>query len=91
MEALKPPRVLLAEGDASLRRVLAGVLRNLGMTVEELVDGGRLLVEVARKYKDERLPGVLPFAAWSWRCVRWCFSQPLSSRPASSNARSTAP
>lgn len=48
------PRVLLAEDDASARRVLAKVLRGLGLDVTEAEDGGRLLVAIAASYREGR-------------------------------------
>jgi CheY-like chemotaxis protein len=45
------PTVLLADDDESSRGALAHTLRDLGITVDELVDGGRLLVRVASLYQ----------------------------------------
>jgi CheY-like chemotaxis protein len=53
---LRPPHVLLAEDDEAARSILARALRELGMVVEELVDGGRLLVSVASQYRDGHTP-----------------------------------
>jgi CheY-like chemotaxis protein len=53
-ETRQAPRVLLAEDDQSSRRALAAALRNLGMDVQEVTDGGRLLVSLAEQYKNGR-------------------------------------
>jgi len=50
------PRVLLAEDEPSTRAILARVLRNLGMDVEEVPDGGRLLVRIAEQYRHGHSP-----------------------------------
>jgi CheY-like chemotaxis protein len=50
------PRVLLAEDDASSRRVLAKVLGEMGLEVTEVADGGRLLVALTAQYKDGHTP-----------------------------------
>ena len=39
-------RVLLAEDDASARSIIAKVLREMGLEVSEIDDGGRLLVAI---------------------------------------------
>jgi len=44
-------RVLLAEDDAEMRAVVADALRLEGYEVTEAADGGRLLVDVARRLK----------------------------------------
>ncbi len=44
-------RVLVAEDDAEMRRVVADTLRDDGYDVVELPDGGRLLVNVAARMK----------------------------------------
>ncbi len=56
-----PPRrrVLLAEDDASARKVLARVLTDMGLEVIEAVDGGRMLVAVTGLYKGEHTPDEL--------------------------------
>jgi|CXWL01.1.fsa_nt_gi CheY-like chemotaxis protein len=51
-----PKHVLLAEDDASTRRVLASTLRTMGLEVIEADDGGRMLVALAEYYKDGRSP-----------------------------------
>jgi CheY-like chemotaxis protein len=49
--AAKPhPRVLLAEDDDELRRLVATTLRNEGYEVTAVSDGGRLLVRIAGAY-----------------------------------------
>ncbi len=52
-------RVLLAEDDASSRRIVAGVLREMGLDVIETEDGGRMLVAITSQYKDEDGPDAL--------------------------------
>jgi CheY-like chemotaxis protein len=47
-------RVLLAEDDAEMRTVVADALRGDGYDVLELVDGGRLLVEIAARMKADQ-------------------------------------
>jgi DNA-binding response OmpR family regulator len=49
-------RALLAEDDASARRVLARSLRDMGFDVTEVEDGGRMLVAITSHYKDGRTP-----------------------------------
>jgi DNA-binding response OmpR family regulator len=44
-------RILLAEDDAQMRRLVADALREDGHEVVETSDGGRLLVEVAARLK----------------------------------------
>jgi CheY-like chemotaxis protein len=44
-------RVLVAEDDAEMRHVVADTLRDDGYEVVELVDGGRLLVDIAAYIK----------------------------------------
>ena len=44
-----PPRVLLAEDDADMRRLVAEALEADGCVVEAVADGGRLLVEVSHQ------------------------------------------
>jgi CheY-like chemotaxis protein len=46
-----PFRVLLAEDDGEMRRVVADALRGDGYDVVELADGGRLLVDIAARLK----------------------------------------
>jgi CheY-like chemotaxis protein len=43
-----PPRILVAEDDAQMRRLVVEMLRGEGYTVTEATDGGRLLVELSR-------------------------------------------
>jgi CheY-like chemotaxis protein len=43
-----PPRVLVAEDDAEMRRLVVEMLRGEGYSVTEAADGGRLLVELSR-------------------------------------------
>ena len=50
---LRPFRVLVAEDDAEMRSLVADALRGDGYEVVELVDGGRLLVDIAARMKDE--------------------------------------
>jgi CheY-like chemotaxis protein len=45
-----PPRVLVAEDDADMRRLVVETLRKDGYEVVEAPDGGRLLVKLAREY-----------------------------------------
>jgi CheY-like chemotaxis protein len=46
-------RILVAEDDTEMRRVIADTLRDDGYDVVELADGGRLLVDVAARLKGE--------------------------------------
>ena len=45
-----PPRILLAEDDVEMRRLVADALRGDGYVVLEVQDGGRLLVTLAHEY-----------------------------------------
>jgi CheY-like chemotaxis protein len=54
--ALAGKRVLVAEDDPGTRRVLAMVLRSMGLDVIETDDGGRMLVAIAAQYKDGLTP-----------------------------------
>lgn len=45
-----PPRVLVAEDDREMRRLVVEALRNDGYDVHEAADGGRLLVLVTAQY-----------------------------------------
>ena len=49
-------RVLLAEDDEITRKVMANILRQMGLDVMETSDGGRMLVAVAGQYKDGHSP-----------------------------------
>ncbi len=44
------PRVLVAEDDSEMRRVVVETLQKDGYAVSEVTDGGRLLVTMAREY-----------------------------------------
>jgi CheY-like chemotaxis protein len=52
-------RVLLAEDDASARRALAKAMRDMGLDVLEVDDGGRMLVAVTAHYKSGHTPAEL--------------------------------
>lgn len=41
-----PPRIVLAEDDPEMRKIIAAAMRKDGFTVTELPDGGRLLMHV---------------------------------------------
>lgn len=45
-----PPRVLVAEDDEAMRRIVVETLQKDGYAVSEVPDGGRLLVTIAREY-----------------------------------------
>lgn len=45
-----PPRVVVAEDDAEMRRIIVQALRQDGYEVEEAVDGGRLITRVTAPY-----------------------------------------
>ncbi|MGA7119856.1 MAG: response regulator [Polyangiaceae bacterium] len=47
------PRVLVAEDDNEMRRVVVETLQKDGYAVSEVPDGGRLLVTMAREYMHE--------------------------------------
>lgn len=47
-----PPRILVAEDDAEMRRLVVEALRKDGYTVLEAADGGRLLVTLAHQRVD---------------------------------------
>ncbi len=46
-------RILVAEDDSEMRRIVADALRGDGYDVVELVDGGRLLVDLAARMKAD--------------------------------------
>lgn len=48
----RPFRILVAEDDAEMRRIVADTLREDGYDVVELADGGRLLVDIAARMKE---------------------------------------
>jgi len=50
------PRVLLAEDDEALRRMLAHVLRREGLIVDDVADGGSMLVRLAATYGSDQGP-----------------------------------
>ena len=50
-----PPRVLVAEDDVEMRRLLVEALRADGYDVREAADGGRLLVEITAQYAHPEL------------------------------------
>lgn len=57
-----PPRVLVAEDDADMRRLVSEALRQDGYDVTALADGGRLLVSLAHEFVDNNgaeLPDLL--------------------------------
>jgi DNA-binding response OmpR family regulator len=55
-----PPRILVAEDDPEMRRLVAEALRKDGYDVAEASDGGRLLVEVTALYQHpERQPDLI--------------------------------
>jgi CheY-like chemotaxis protein len=51
--ATRPFRILVAEDDAEMRRLVTDALRDDGYEVVELTDGGRLLVDIAARLKAE--------------------------------------
>ena len=53
-EPRRPVRVLLAEDDAELRRLLREALQAGGYDVVEVTDGGRLLVRLGQEYRSGR-------------------------------------
>ena len=53
-EPARRPRVLLAEDDEELRRLLREALQAGGYDVIEAVDGGRLLVRLGQEYRSGR-------------------------------------
>jgi DNA-binding response OmpR family regulator len=60
VQAHSPPRVLVAEDDPEMRRLIADGLRKDGYDVTEAADGGRLLVEVTALYQHpERQPDLI--------------------------------
>lgn len=44
-------RILLASGDETSRSLFASAMREMGLDVEEVTDGGRMLVRVAARYR----------------------------------------
>ena len=48
-----PPRVLVAEDDLEMRRLVVETLRRSGLDVTEASDGGRLLVQIGKAYAAE--------------------------------------
>ena len=51
-ECHTPPRILLAEDDTEMRRLVTEVLQRDGYEVREAADGGRLLVQVTAQYRE---------------------------------------
>ncbi len=51
-------RVLLAEDDLEMRRLVADALRKDGHEILEAADGGGMLVLLAGAYRDGSLPGI---------------------------------
>jgi DNA-binding response OmpR family regulator len=49
----EPPRVLVAEDDADMRRLVVEALRRDGYDVTAVSDGGRLLVTIAHELVDK--------------------------------------
>jgi CheY-like chemotaxis protein len=47
-------RALIAEDDPKGRRLIAGTLREMGLDVMEVEDGGRMLVAMTAEYKGDR-------------------------------------
>ncbi len=54
LPAHSPPRILVAEDDPEMRRLVVEALREDGYDVLEARDGGRLLVELARELAAAR-------------------------------------
>jgi DNA-binding response OmpR family regulator len=52
-DASRPPRVLVADDDAEMRRLVGDSLRKDGYDIVEETDGGRLLVRIAAIYTFE--------------------------------------
>ncbi len=48
----RPFRILVAEDDVEMRRVVSDTLRDDGYDIVELADGGRLLVDIADRLKE---------------------------------------
>ena len=48
-----PPRVLLAEDDIDMRRLVVEALEAWGCVVDAVADGGRLLVEISHRIPDQ--------------------------------------
>lgn len=49
------PRVLVAEDDLELRRIVVEALRKDGYETREATDGGRLLVELTTRYLEDAI------------------------------------
>ena len=56
---IRGKRVLLAEDEPVARRALAKALREMGLEVVEVDDGGRMLVAITNHYKDNHTPDEL--------------------------------
>jgi DNA-binding response OmpR family regulator len=54
-----PPRVLVAEDDPEMRRLVVEALRGDGYEVLEARDGGRLLVALAREFAGQAQPDLV--------------------------------
>ncbi|HEX3593664.1 MAG TPA: response regulator [Polyangiaceae bacterium] len=50
----EPPRILVAEDDAEMRRLVTEALRKDGYEVIAVSDGGRLLVTLAHEFVDRK-------------------------------------
>jgi DNA-binding response OmpR family regulator len=53
-----PPRILVAEDDSDMRRLVVEALRRDGYDVISVKDGGRLLVTLAHEFVDESGTGL---------------------------------
>jgi len=51
-DAVHVTRVLVAEDDEDGREILATALRQIGVEVDAVADGGRFLVAIASQYRD---------------------------------------
>jgi len=55
----KPARILVAEDDAEMRRLVVEALRGDGYDVQEARDGGRLLVALAQEFAGQAQPDLV--------------------------------
>ncbi len=78
----KSPRVLVAEDDSSIRRLLASTLRRRRLEVEAVEDGAEALRALERGQWDVLVTDLMMPNVNGWELVRWLREHP-EQRPSS--------